>query len=115
MMKLDQLRNDIQAGITSGDAGTLDADEIKRRGRAWHGDALRDTERRYEAGQQQSTERVNDIETFRTQIGTRLTLVTSMTCRTYCTRYCGSTSPTSAPRNGRHRMRVLQHEPISCC
>lgn len=33
-MKLDQLRADIQAGIASGDAGTLDADEIKRRGRA---------------------------------------------------------------------------------
>lgn len=52
-MKLDQLRDDILAGIASGDAGTLDADEIKRRGRAWHGDALRDTERRYEAGQEQ--------------------------------------------------------------
>lgn len=39
-MKLDQLRNDIQAEIASGDAGTLDADEIKRRGRTWHGDAL---------------------------------------------------------------------------
>ena len=33
-MKLEQLRNDIQAGIASGDAGTLDASEIKRRGRA---------------------------------------------------------------------------------
>jgi antitoxin ParD1/3/4 len=33
-MKLDQLRNDMQAGIDSGDAGTLDAGEIKRRGRA---------------------------------------------------------------------------------
>lgn len=32
-MKLDQLRKDIQAGIASGDAGTLDADDIKRRGR----------------------------------------------------------------------------------
>jgi antitoxin ParD1/3/4 len=52
-IKLDQLRNDIQAGIASGDAGTLDADKIKRRGRVWHGDALRETERRYEAGQEQ--------------------------------------------------------------
>jgi len=33
-MKLDQLRADIQAGIASGDAGTLDVGEIKRRGRA---------------------------------------------------------------------------------
>lgn len=33
-MKLDQLRADIQAGITSGDAGTLDVEAIKRRGRA---------------------------------------------------------------------------------
>lgn len=33
-MKLDQLRADIQAGIASGDAGTLDVEEIKRRGRA---------------------------------------------------------------------------------
>lgn len=33
-MKLDQLRKDIQAGIASGDADTLDADDIKRRGRA---------------------------------------------------------------------------------
>jgi hypothetical protein len=33
-MKLDQLRVDIQAGIASGDAGTLDVEEIKRRGRA---------------------------------------------------------------------------------
>jgi len=33
-MKLDQLRADIQAGIASGDAGTLDVEAIKRRGRA---------------------------------------------------------------------------------
>lgn len=33
-MKLDQLRADIQAGIASGDAGTLNIEEIKRRGRA---------------------------------------------------------------------------------
>lgn len=33
-MKLDQLRADIQAGIASGDAGTLDVESIKRRGRA---------------------------------------------------------------------------------
>jgi len=33
-VKLDQLRRDVQAGIDSGDAGTLDAGEIKRRGRA---------------------------------------------------------------------------------
>lgn len=33
-MKLEQLRNGIQAGITSSDAGTLDAGEIKRRGLA---------------------------------------------------------------------------------
>lgn len=33
-MKLDHLRARIQAGIASGDAGTLDAEEIKRRGRA---------------------------------------------------------------------------------
>lgn len=52
-IKLDQLRRDIQAGISSGDAGTLDAEEIKRRGRASHRAALRDTERRYEAGQEQ--------------------------------------------------------------
>lgn len=44
-IKLDQLRNDILAGIASEDAGTLDADEIKRRCRAWHADALRETER----------------------------------------------------------------------
>lgn len=52
-IKLDQLRKDIQAGIASGDAGTLDVDEIKRRCRARHADALRETERRYEAGQEQ--------------------------------------------------------------
>jgi hypothetical protein len=50
-LKLNQLRADIQAGIASGDAGTLDADEIKRRARARHADALRDTEQRYETGQ----------------------------------------------------------------
>lgn len=33
-MKLDQLRTDIQAGIASGDAGTLDVEAIKRRGGA---------------------------------------------------------------------------------
>jgi antitoxin ParD1/3/4 len=33
-MKIDQLRADIQAGIASGDAGTLDVEAIKRRGRA---------------------------------------------------------------------------------
>jgi hypothetical protein len=49
-IKLDQLRKDIQAGIASGDAGTLDVDEIKRRCHARHADALRETERRYEAG-----------------------------------------------------------------
>lgn len=48
--KLDQLRKDIEAGIASGDAGTLDVDEIKRRCRARHADALRETERRYESG-----------------------------------------------------------------
>jgi hypothetical protein len=52
-IKLEQLRNEIQAGIASGDAGTLDANEIKRRGRAWHRAALRETERRYEAGHEQ--------------------------------------------------------------
>lgn len=52
-MKLKQLRDDIQAGIASGDAGTLDADEIKWLFRARHADALRDTEQRYEAGQEQ--------------------------------------------------------------
>lgn len=49
-LKLNQLKADIQAGIDSGDAGTLDADEIKRRCHARHADALRETERRYEAG-----------------------------------------------------------------
>ena len=49
-MKLNWLRHDIQAGIASGDAGTLDADEIKRRARARHAAILRDTERQYEAG-----------------------------------------------------------------
>lgn len=39
-MKLDQLRADIQAGIASGDAGTLDVEEIKRRGRARLGKPL---------------------------------------------------------------------------
>lgn len=43
-MKLKHLRDDIQAGIASGDAGTLDAGEIKRRARAKHADALHDTE-----------------------------------------------------------------------
>ena len=38
-IKLDQLRKDIQAGIASGDAGTLDVDEIKRRCHARHADA----------------------------------------------------------------------------
>jgi antitoxin ParD1/3/4 len=33
-MKIDQLRADIQAGIASGDAGTLDVEAIKRHGRA---------------------------------------------------------------------------------
>lgn len=33
-LKLKQLRADIQAGIASGDAGTLDIHEIKRRARA---------------------------------------------------------------------------------
>jgi Arc/MetJ-type ribon-helix-helix transcriptional regulator len=33
-MKLDQLRADIEAGIASGDAGTLDIEEIKRDVRA---------------------------------------------------------------------------------
>lgn len=33
-LKLEQLRRDMQAGIDSGDAGTLDAGAIKRRGRA---------------------------------------------------------------------------------
>jgi len=51
-IKLKQLRADIQAGITSGDAGTLDVDKIKRRGRARLADALRDTERRYDTGQE---------------------------------------------------------------
>ena len=51
-MKLDQLLNGIEAGIVSGDVDTLDASEIKWFGRAWHGDALRDTERQYEAGQE---------------------------------------------------------------
>lgn len=49
-IKLDQLRKDIQAGIASGDAGTLDVDEIKQRCRARHADAVRETEQRYEAG-----------------------------------------------------------------
>ena len=52
-LKLNQLRADIQAGIASGGAGTLDADEIKRRARARHADALRDTERRYDSEQEQ--------------------------------------------------------------
>lgn len=51
-MKLKQLRADIQAGIASGDAGTLDTDKIKRRGRARLTDARRSPERRYEAGQE---------------------------------------------------------------
>ena len=33
-LKLEQLRLDIQEGLTSGDAGELDAAAIKRRGRA---------------------------------------------------------------------------------
>ncbi|HEY0943013.1 MAG TPA: hypothetical protein VGE08_23205 [Steroidobacter sp.] len=37
-MKRNQLRADIQAGIASGDAGTLDVEEIKRRGRHSHGE-----------------------------------------------------------------------------
>lgn len=52
-LKLNQLRADVQAGIASGDAGTLDVDEIKRRARARGADALRDTERRYDSGQEQ--------------------------------------------------------------
>lgn len=52
-LKLNRLRADIQAGIASGDAGTLDADEIKRRARARHFEALRNTEQRHEAGQEQ--------------------------------------------------------------
>ncbi len=32
--RLDALRNDIRAGLDSGDAGELDADAIKQRGRA---------------------------------------------------------------------------------
>lgn len=52
-IKLDQLRKDIQAGIASGDAGTLDVDEIKRRCRARHADALYETKQRYEAGLEQ--------------------------------------------------------------
>jgi antitoxin ParD1/3/4 len=31
--KLEQLRNDIEAGLASGDAGDLDGDAIKQRGR----------------------------------------------------------------------------------
>lgn len=50
-IKLNQLRADIHAGIASGDAGTLDADQIKRRVRVRQAEALLDTERRYEAGQ----------------------------------------------------------------
>jgi antitoxin ParD1/3/4 len=34
LLKLEQLRRDIQAGVDSGDAGELNAEEIKRRGRA---------------------------------------------------------------------------------
>ncbi len=33
-LKLEQLRQDIQEGLNSGDAGELDADAIKQRGRA---------------------------------------------------------------------------------
>jgi putative NADH-flavin reductase len=51
-LKLNELRADIQAGIASGDAGTLDADEIKRRGHARHAAILRDMERRYKLGQE---------------------------------------------------------------
>jgi len=39
--KLKQLRDDVQAGIASGDAGTLDVEVIKRRARARHADSLR--------------------------------------------------------------------------
>jgi hypothetical protein len=45
-IKLDQLRSDILAGIASGDAGTLDIEEIKQRGRARLKDALSGTKRR---------------------------------------------------------------------
>jgi antitoxin ParD1/3/4 len=34
LLKLEQLRRDIQAGVDSGDAGELNAEDIKRRGRA---------------------------------------------------------------------------------
>lgn len=44
---------DCRVAIASGDAGTLDADEIMQPSHAWHRDALRDTERRYEAGHEQ--------------------------------------------------------------
>jgi hypothetical protein len=52
-LKLNQLKADIQAGIASGDAGTLDTDEIRRRARARPFEALRNTEQRHEAGQEQ--------------------------------------------------------------
>lgn len=51
-LKLNQLRADIQAGIASGDAGTLDVDEIKRRARARHAAILRETQRWFDAGQE---------------------------------------------------------------
>lgn len=51
--KLDQLRKDIQAGIASADAGTLDVDKIKRRARVRHADAVRNTEPRCESGLEQ--------------------------------------------------------------
>jgi hypothetical protein len=49
-MKLDQLRNDIRAGIASGDAGTLDVDEIKRRGRRKAGNKSSNQRRQAEFG-----------------------------------------------------------------
>lgn len=52
ILKLNQLRADILAGIASGDAGTLDVHEIKRRARARRAIALRDSKRRYATGQE---------------------------------------------------------------
>jgi Arc/MetJ-type ribon-helix-helix transcriptional regulator len=53
-IKLKQLQDDIQAGIASGDAGTLDIDEIKRRSRAKHAANLRETQRQFDADQEQA-------------------------------------------------------------
>jgi hypothetical protein len=53
-IKLKQLQDDIQAGIASGDAGALDIDEVKRRARARHAANLRETQRRFDAGQERT-------------------------------------------------------------